>query len=137
MKIQRLILCLAPLALVGCGTTEVMKNIDETYSVSAQYGSANGSWDRASKDANEKALIYCEGMGKKIELIDERRDGIWGISPQRAEVKFRCVGFEGSQNKNTPKVDLETRLQNLKDLYKKGLITKDQYDKQVEKSVAQ
>jgi hypothetical protein len=29
--------------LSGCGSTEIMKNVDETYTVAAQYGSANGS----------------------------------------------------------------------------------------------
>ena len=43
--------------LSGCGSTEIMKNVDETYTVAAQYGSANGSWDRASKEASEKALV--------------------------------------------------------------------------------
>ncbi len=120
----------------GCGTTEIMKNIDDTYTVAAQYGSANGSWDRASKDANEKALVFCEGKGQSISLINERRDGIWGVSPQRAEVKFKCVSIGKSSDHKSQQDTLESRLSELKVLHQKGLLTKEQFDAQVEKTMS-
>ncbi len=121
------------LVLSGCGSTEIMKNIDDTYTVAAQYGSANGSWDRASKEANERAMIYCEGKGLKLAVLHERRDGIWGISPQRAEVKFKCQPIIEPTKNLKRKESLEQRLGELKSLHQKGLLTTEQYDAQVNK----
>lgn len=134
MKIK-LTIIFSSLLIAGCGTSDVTKNIDQSFSVSAQYGSMNGSWERASKDANEKALLFCGSMEKKIELIDERRDGVWGFSPQRAEVKFNCVTMENDIDEKTiTNTELiERKLVNLKSIYEKGLISKKQYDSQVNK----
>ena len=131
-----LIFSLILLVLTGCGSTEIMKNVDETYTVAAQYGSANGSWDRASKEANERALVYCEGKGLKLFVMNERRDGIWGVSPQRAEVKFTCRSSNASIPNPDLKASLEERLSELKGLYQKGLITKEQYDLQVSRTLS-
>ncbi len=130
------VVTLVVLLFSGCGTTEVMRNLDDTYKVSAQYGSMNGSWDRASQDANQRALLYCEGMGKKLELIDERREGVWGVSPQRAEVKFKCISSIGEKNRGIAPQSREVKLRELKDLFEKGLLQKSQYDLLVEKVLA-
>ena len=121
--------------LSGCGSTEIMKNVDETYTVAAQYGSANGSWDRASKEASEKALVYCEGKGQKLAVLNERREGIWGISPQRAEIKFRCHSNVETSTNQQRSSSLEQRLSELKSLHQKGLLTKEQFDTQVNKTL--
>jgi hypothetical protein len=125
----------AVLILSGCGATEIMKNVDDTYKVAAQYGSVNGSWDRASQEANQKALVYCQGMGKKLVLIDERREGVWGMSPQRAEVKFKCTLIEDSSSKELKSNSIEAKLNELKSLFQKGLMSKEQYDLQVDKAL--
>ena len=130
---------ISPLVLLaGCGSTDVMKNVDGTYTVAAQYGSLNGSWDRASKEANEKALIFCDSKGEPLRLIDERREGAWGLTPQRAEVKFECskgASTSPETKKVTPgqRSSIEDQLRELKILFSKGLLTKDQYDARVAK----
>lgn len=131
MKYWRRTAAFAAVLVSGCGTTDITKNVDDTLKVSAQYGSIIGSWDRASQDANEKALIYCQGMGKRLILIEERRDGIWGISPQRAEVKFRCSSEADSTGTPKKPSSLEARLSEIKSLHEKGLLTREQYDAQV------
>ena len=117
------------LLLVGCGTTDVVKKTDDTYIVSAQYGSVNGSWDRAMREALDKAIIHCDGRKEKMVLIEERRDGIFGISPQRVDITFRCD--PSSKSIDDTKLSVEEKLKNLKILYEKKLITETQYNEQV------
>lgn len=77
--------------LVGCGTSDVIRNAHtNSYSVSAQYGAMNGSWTRASKEAGEKAMDYCQSMGKKFVFINEQRTGVVGWSPQESTINFNC-----------------------------------------------
>ena len=91
MKIKYLTALIATSLLVGCGTTEVIKNAHtNSYSVSAQYGSLNGSWARSSKEAGEKAMDYCQSMGKKFVFINEQRTGVVGWSPQESTINFNC-----------------------------------------------
>ena len=91
MKIKRLIALISASLLVGCGTTEVIRNAHtNSYSVSAQYGSINGSWTRASNEAGEKAIDYCQSMGKKFVFINEQRTGVVGWSPQESTINFNC-----------------------------------------------
>jgi hypothetical protein len=92
MKIQYPIILVATSLLMGCGTTEVIRNAHtNSYSVSAQYGSINGSWTRASKEAGEKAIDYCKSMGKKFVFINEQRTGVVGWSPQESIINFDCT----------------------------------------------
>ena len=91
MKTKYLIAFIGTSLLIGCGTTEVVRNAHtNTYSVSAQYGSLNGSWTRASKEAGEKAIDYCKSMGKKFVFINEQRTGVVGWSPQESTISFTC-----------------------------------------------
>jgi hypothetical protein len=78
------------LGLTGCGTSEVTKSINSTYVVSSQYGSLNGSWARASREALEKANTFCESKSKKFIFLNEQRDGVLGWSPQSSTITFRC-----------------------------------------------
>lgn len=117
------------LTLGGCGTAEVSKKINDTYTVTSQYGSMNGSWDRAAKESLEKAVVYCEGRRQRMILIDERRDGIFGISPQRVDITFRCGDEVSSKVKDTSTT--EEKLTKAKALYGKGLLTEAQYNEQV------
>lgn len=80
------------LFLQGCGTADVYRDTNTgTYKVSAQYGSLNGSWERASRDATEKAVAYCTSMNKKYHFISEEKNGIQGWSPQQSIITFECL----------------------------------------------
>ena len=81
---------LLALMLFGCGTSEIIKRSDSNYSVSAQYGSVNGSWSRASSEAVAKAEQHCKAQGLKYVFINENRSGVVGWSPQVSEVTFSC-----------------------------------------------
>ncbi len=116
--------------LTGCGTADVIKKTDKTYTVSSQYGSMNGSWDRAAKEAQDKATVYCEGRREKIFVVDERRDGIFGISPQRVDITFRCDMDSAQPTTSALKVK-EERLREVKKIFDAGLITDAQYNEQV------
>ncbi len=83
-------MCFFVVILVGCGTNEVIKRSDSSYSVSSQYGSVNGSWARASTEAVSKAEQYCNGLGLKYVFVGEKRDGVLGWSPQVSEITFKC-----------------------------------------------
>ncbi|MBT8521128.1 hypothetical protein G6737_01050 [Polynucleobacter paneuropaeus] len=90
-KIKYLLMASLSLALLGCGTTEVIRNAaTNSYQVSAQYGALNGSWGRASKEAGEKAIAYCQSMGKQFFFLNEQRTGVVGWSPQESVINFDC-----------------------------------------------
>lgn len=129
-------LCLALLAplLIGCGSTPVRTNADGTYSVAAQYGSVNGSWDRASRQANEKAVSFCNERSQGVVVLSETQDGVYGFTPQRKELRFSC-SKESLGIKDVSSGTLEVKLQSLKNLFDSGLLTKEQYDAQVSKEL--
>lgn len=78
------------LMLTACGTTSVIRNPNSTFTVSAQYGSLNGSWDRAQREAVEKAQQHCEQMGLQYNFMNEARSGVVGWSPQVSAITFSC-----------------------------------------------
>jgi hypothetical protein len=129
MKIRYLKLLVSVLILTGCGTVDVTKRTDDTYTVSSQYGSLNGSWDRAAKEALDKATVYCEGRREKMLVVDERREGIYGISPQRVEIIFRCTIVDGLPKTATPITSIDDRLLSLKSLLDKKHISPEDYEK--------
>jgi hypothetical protein len=90
MNLQKLLAVLIVINLSACGTTEVIKKPDSTFTVSAQYGSVNGSWNRASAEAAAKASQYCETLGQKYIFLSEKRDGVLGFTPQVSEITFQC-----------------------------------------------
>lgn len=90
MKISNFLAFLVLPMLASCGTAEVVRRADSNYSVSSQYGSVNGSWDRASTEAVAKAEQYCSAQGLKYIFIGEKRDGVLGWSPQVSEITFQC-----------------------------------------------
>ena len=79
------------LIISGCGTTPMRTSADGTYTISAQFGSLNGSWERASSIVNEQAFNFCNESGKKVIVIEEIQDGVWGVSPQRSTLRFYCT----------------------------------------------
>ena len=128
MRTKNYALFFLVLALAGCGTADITKKMDDTYSVSSQYGSLNGSWDRAAKEVLDKATVFCEGRKEKIVVVDERRDGIYGFSPQRVDLTFKCLAdVDLSKTSKTQ----EEKLRSAKTLFEKGLITEVQYNEQV------
>jgi putative hemolysin len=80
------------LLLAACGTSEVIKNPTANgYVVSAQYGSLNGSWTRATQEAAAKAKEFCAASGKQFLFITEQRTGVVGFSPQESSIAFDCM----------------------------------------------
>jgi hypothetical protein len=79
-------------ALVGCtGITDVTQTSPTTYSVSAQYGSLDGSWDRARNEAAAKAAQFCRAKGQQVALLNEQRSGVLGFTPQVSTITFACA----------------------------------------------
>jgi hypothetical protein len=87
---KKTITILSVILLSACGTTEVIKRADSNYSVSAQFGALNGSWNRATTEAVAKAEQFCNAMGQKYIFLNEKRDGVPGWSPQVSEITFQC-----------------------------------------------
>ena len=90
MKTSTYFSCLSVLAMMGCGTSEVVKRADSNLTVSSQYGSMNGSWSRASAEAIAKAEQHCNALGQKYIFVGEKREGVLGWSPQVSEITFQC-----------------------------------------------
>jgi hypothetical protein len=95
MTRRLLIAALLPVLLNGCGTAEVVQTSPTTYSVSAQFGSLNGSWDRAKSEATAKATQFCEARGQQVALLGEQRSGVYGWSPQKSTIAFACTQNTG------------------------------------------
>jgi hypothetical protein len=77
--------------LSACGTTDVVQTSQTTYSASAQYGSFNGSWDRARDEAAARAKQFCAAKGEQVALLDEQRSGTPGWTPQKSTITFSCA----------------------------------------------
>lgn len=85
------------LFLYGCmGTGDVLKRDESTYYVSSKYGSINGSWERATREASKKGHDFCSGQRKKFIFLSEQREGVWGFSPQSSTITFRCEEADDS-----------------------------------------
>jgi Caspase domain len=94
-KIQILVLvAFTPVLLTGCKTSGINRGGDSTYAVSAQYGSLNGGWERASQEAMQKANSFCDKKGRKFVFFNEKRDGIVDWSSQTSIISFRCEDID-------------------------------------------
>jgi hypothetical protein len=86
---------LAIASLSGCmasmQASDVVQTSPTTYSVSADFGSINGGWDRAKVEATAKATQFCKAKGQLVTLLDEQRSGILGVTPQKSTVTFTCA----------------------------------------------
>ena len=91
MLSERIIVVLSVLLLAACGSTGVRERADGTFTVSAQFGSINGSWERASGAVNDEARTFCSKMGKEVAIVEEVQDGTYGFTPQRAILRFNCI----------------------------------------------
>ena len=89
--------------LSGCGVSEITRGANSTYIVSAQYGSVNGSFSRATKDALERGNTFCESKGKKFIFVNEVKEGVVGFTPQSSTITFRCDD-ENLAIENTEKI---------------------------------
>jgi hypothetical protein len=91
--ITAVLLTLLFILLNACGSAdEVIQNSPTTYSVSAEYGSTMGGWDRAKEYATSKATQFCERAGQQVALRDEQRSGgSFAGAPQKSTITFACV----------------------------------------------
>jgi outer membrane biogenesis lipoprotein LolB len=98
-KLTKRVLVVVILAVLsGCGTTTVNELSPSTFSVSAQYGALNGSWDRAQKEAVAKGKEFCAAKGETFAFISEQQSGVVGYSWQRSTIYFSCGPSQSSKN---------------------------------------
>jgi flavin-binding protein dodecin len=137
---------LIPIAACGvllsaCGTTDVIEMGKSVYTVTAQHGVLDGSWDQAARDAVAKARAFCAAKNETYIFVSEQRTGVPGYSQQRSQVTFRCgpnVVDEQTEHQTVDvqniapaaKPDLYTELMKLDDLHKRGLLTDDEFQAQ-------
>jgi len=98
----KFVLLITTYVLAGCvhGTGEVIENQStNSHLISSQYGLMGGGWSRASKEATEKAVDYCETKGKKYKLIKEEQAGSPGWSPLQSNISFTCMDAPTSPTK--------------------------------------
>ena len=92
---NKLIIILGSVLIIsGCGTTPMRTSADGSYTISAQFGSLNGSWEKASTTVNDSAFSFCNELGKKVTIIEEVQSGILGLTPQRSTLRFYCTAKE-------------------------------------------
>jgi hypothetical protein len=94
--------------LAGCKTSDINRGADPTYAVSAQYGSLNGGWERASQEAMQKANSFCDKKGRKFVFVNEKRDGIVDWSSQASIISFRCKDIDTASANNITKENINT-----------------------------
>jgi hypothetical protein len=91
-------------SLNACGSSEeVIQTSPTTYSVSAEYGSSMGGWDKAKEYATAKATLFCGRSGQQVALRDEQRSGSsWLVgAPQKSTITFACVSDSGGTGDTT------------------------------------
>lgn len=92
LVITAVLLTLLSVLLSACSSEEFIQNGPATYSVSAQYGSSMGGWDRAKEEATAKATQFCQRSGQQLALRDEQRsDSSFPGAPQKSTITFACV----------------------------------------------
>lgn len=83
---------LFPILLTACSTSEVVKTADnESYSVHSEYMFLAGGWERSSFEAREKAVNFCKANNQQIDVINEKREGIPGLTPLTTDLYFKCT----------------------------------------------
>ena len=106
------------LNLSGCGVSEITRGANSTYIVSAQYGSVNGSFARATKDALERGNTFCESKGKKFIFLNEVKEGVVGFTPQSSTITFRCddenLAIENTEKIKKVKIEVAAEINGLK-----------------------
>ncbi len=104
LAITAVLLTLLSVLLSSCGSAdEVIQNSATTYSVSRQYGSVYGGWDRAKDEATAKATEFCERTGQQVAVRDEQRSAIsFPGAPQKSTITFACVPGTGEAAVATP-----------------------------------
>jgi hypothetical protein len=104
--------------LNGCGVSEITRGANSTFIVSAQYGSVNGSFARATKDALERGNAYCESKGKKFIFLNEIKEGVVGFTPQSSTITFRCddenIALENIEKPKKIKTEISSDINGLK-----------------------
>jgi hypothetical protein len=136
-KLQKLTGVIVLLLLSACGTTEVLQVRPNAYSVSAQYGSLNGSWTRAQQDAVSKAKEYCEQKGLVFEFISEKRDGTLGWTPQSSTIEFSCAPNQNELQKSaTAQCKDEMQTNELDSIRDKVELIRDGFDSAVPFAIA-
>ena len=79
------------LFLSGCGTTEIIKNPNtSSYTVTGNQSWATGGWDKASRDATQKAVDFCGKNNQNYVFISEQRNGVPGFSLLTSAISFTC-----------------------------------------------
>jgi hypothetical protein len=100
LAITAVLLTLLFVLLSGCmasmQASDVVQTSPTTYSVSADFGSINGSWDRAKVEATAKATQFCKAKGQLVTLLDEQRSGVLGVTPQKSTITFTCAQGPGT-----------------------------------------
>lgn len=96
------------LALCGCVSVNGVIPIgNNTYLVTSE--TAGFKTDVDIEDAAiEKANSYCNGLGKKINIVKTSTSGVYGFTPLRSKVEFKCLspqelastGTENNRAKN-------------------------------------
>jgi len=77
--------------VAGCASTsEVQERGKNRYIVSATMGGQLPRWDEVEQLALEKAKSHCQGMGKQVEVENQRNSGARGWSPLTVRIDFRC-----------------------------------------------
>lgn len=80
------------LALSGCVTTpsNVVSIGKDTYQISAtSVGFSTQS--AANMAALETASAHCAKLGKKMQLQQAAESGVYGFTPRRSDVVFKCL----------------------------------------------
>jgi hypothetical protein len=99
LAIKAVLLTLPFVLLSACGSADVgvIQNSPTTYSVSAEYGSSWGGWDRAKYENTGRATQFCERAGKQVALRDEQHSSHWFPgAPQKSTITFECVSDPNS-----------------------------------------
>lgn len=78
--------------LTACSTGEVMKTANnESYSVHSEYMFLAGGWERSSFEAREKAANFCKATNTQMEVVDDKREGVPGLTPLTTDLHFKCI----------------------------------------------
>ena len=78
--------------LSGCATmSDVAQTGKDTYTVSNQQRGGLTSWGEIKQAALKRANEFCAAKGLHMVSVDMQTHGVRSLTPQEAELTFRCV----------------------------------------------
>lgn len=87
-----LFVAIAVAGLAACSSvTPITPAGKDTYIVGSKVRGGLSSWTEVKANALQQATDFCTKQGKQMEQVDMQTHGVRSLTPQEAELTFKCT----------------------------------------------